>query len=452
MKAPQGFIGHLCVNLKFLLDEIMMDDIRDMLVHRAWQQRIGLIWVVATSALALCGCHLPLTSETATSVWPQQTPTPIAEQNRAVDWHQQGCLSCHQQIESRTMHANPAVQITCTGCHGGDSTIAATGETCAQTRNPLAAHAEYCRDRKTRAHNVRPRHPAAWQIGTDVDSSHAGANPVRSYTLLNEEDPAYIRFVNPGDLRVVGETCGICHATEVHQVQTSVMTTSSVFWAAAAYNNGIWPDKHAIFGESYSRDGVAQKIIAQAPHDLGKGELPFLLPLPRWEVLPPGDNFRVFEDGGFLIPSLFPDVGNPNPFEEGGKPDIRQSVRGLGTGLRISVPVLNLHKTRLNDPHLSFMGTNDHPSDYRSSGCTSCHVVYANDRDPYHAGPYAKHGHLGQGATDDQAFSKEQKAVSGHPIRHVLTRSIPTSQCIVCHMHQPNSFLNTYLGYTGSIR
>ncbi|MEE8302979.1 MAG: hypothetical protein V3S24_11150, partial [Candidatus Tectomicrobia bacterium] len=182
--------------------------------------------------------------------------------------------------------------------------------------------------------------------------------------------------------------------------------------------------------------------------DLGKGELPFLLPLPRWEVVPPADNFRVFEDGGILIPSLFPDLGNPSPFEEGGKPDIRQSNRGLGTGLRISVPILNLHKTRLNDPHLSFMGTNDHPGDYRSSGCTACHVVYANDRDPYHAGPYAIYGHTGQGATHDTAFSEQQKKQPGHPIRHELTRAIPSSQCIVCHMHQPNAFLNTYLGYT----
>ena len=56
-----------------------------------------------------------------------------------------------------------------------------------------------------------------------------------------------------------------------------------------------------------------------------------------------------------------------------------QAKYPVGTGLRISVPVLNLHKTRLNDPHLSFLGTNDHPGDYRSSGCTACHTIYAND-------------------------------------------------------------------------
>ena len=92
--------------------------------------------------------------------------------------------------------------------------------------------------------------------------------------------------------------------------------------------------------------------------------VPVLLPLPRWEILKPGDVFRVFEDGGLLISPLFPDLGNPQIDDLGGKPDIRQSIRGWYR-LRISVPVLNLHKTRLNDPHLSFLGTNDHPGDYR---------------------------------------------------------------------------------------
>jgi pimeloyl-ACP methyl ester carboxylesterase len=41
---------------------------------------------------------------------------------------------------------------------------------------------------------------------------------------------------------------------------------------------------------------------------------------------------------------------------------------------------LGLQKTRLLDPTLSQFGTNDHPGDYRASGCSGCHVLYANDR------------------------------------------------------------------------
>jgi hypothetical protein len=152
--------------------------------------------------------------------------------------------------------------------------------------------------------------------------------------------------------------------------------------------------------------------------------------------------------------------------------------------------VLNIHKTRLNDPFMWFMGTNDQPGDYRHSGCAGCHVVYANDREPRHSLGYSEHGRDGQTATVDPTIASLTERGSdghgtetaraapaagappapgaagaahseaptdgnhaalrerGHPIRHVFTRAIPTSQCMVCHMHQPNIFLNSYLGYT----
>lgn len=173
--------------------------------------------------------------------------------------------------------------------------------------------------------------------------------------------------------------------------------------------------------------------------------------LPAWESVNPGDIFRVFEKGGRNIINLFPETGLPNVIgqiqrlEEPGRPDIRQSNRGPGTGARISVPVINLHKTRLNDPFTWFLGTNDQPGDYRSSGCASCHVVYANDRDPRHSGPYAAYGHSGESISEDPTIPEGS---SGHPLEHKFTRAIPTSQCMVCHMHQPNMFVNSFLGYT----
>ncbi len=108
------------------------------------------------------------------------------------------------------------------------------------------------------------------------------------------------------------------------------------------------------------------------------------------------------------------------------------------------MPVINITKTRLNDPHMWFLGTNDQPGDYRSSGCSGCHVVYANDRDPKHSGRYAAFGNTGKSQTADPTIPKDE---SGHPIQHVFTRVIPSSQCMVCHMHQPNVFVNSYYGY-----
>ncbi len=324
-----------------------------------------------------------------------------------------GCVVCHAGIEP--MHKSTAVQLGCVDCHGGDATA----------RDARGAH-------------VQPRRRDVWR---------SSANPVRSYTALNDEDPAFVRFVNPGDLRVADGACGPCHAQEVLAVRKSMMTTSSLLWGGAAYNNGIVSAKNYFFGESYAKDGTPQKVnTVPAPNekDLAKGVLPFVVPLPRSEISQVTDNFRSFERGG-RVPRANPsEVGVPNPTEEPGRPDMKLSARGLGTELRISSPVLNIHKTRLNDPHLSFLGTNDHPGDYRSSGCTACHVVYANDRSPVHSGPYARHGNSGTTETADTTIARGEP---GHPIVHQFTTSIPSSQCMVCHMHQPNAFMNTYLGF-----
>src|SRR5262249_21267600 len=195
-----------------------------------------------------------------------------------------------------------------------------------------------------------------------------------------------------------------------------------------------------------SRKEVAREEAERgAADDAAAGILPGLLPLPRWETVPPADNFRVFERGGRFIRSTFPQIGLPNPLEDRGKPDIRQSNRGPGTGSRVSIPVLNVHKTRLNDPTLWFLGTSDHPGDFRASGCTACHTPYANDRELRHSGPLSSFGNMGMTVTRDPTIAKDEP---GHPLRHELTRAVPTSQCMICHMHQPNMFVNSYLGFT----
>ena len=70
---------------------------------------------------------------------------------------------------------------------------------------------------------------------------------MRTYTLLNHESPEFIRFVNPGDLRVAHMSCGTagCHSAEVAQNRKSMMTHGCMLWGAALYNNGSVPYKRA---------------------------------------------------------------------------------------------------------------------------------------------------------------------------------------------------------------
>src|SRR5262245_44150214 len=103
-----------------------------------------------------------------------------------------GCESgkCHVGVEQ--MHASPAVHLACTDCHGGR----------ADTTEKAEAH-------------VQPQLRDFWP---------PSGNAVRSYTALNRESPEFIRFMNPGDLRVANETCGAkgCHLSIVQKVRASL--------------------------------------------------------------------------------------------------------------------------------------------------------------------------------------------------------------------------------------
>ncbi|MDP3674350.1 MAG: hypothetical protein Q8R44_04540 [Novosphingobium sp.] len=506
-----------------------------------------------------------------------------------VDAKNAGCASCHTATDHKTMHASPAVVLACTDCHGGNEKVVADKSWAHDSIDYLGALRE--------AH-VLPKYPVAW-------GWPSSANPKRSYALLHKEAPEFIRFVNPSDYRIAREACGACHMEIIEASERSIMTTGAMLWGGAAYNNGIVPFKNYIFGESFNRDGKPAVLRSPSSRigedgkpmfgtvtdaEKARGALPILYPLPTWHTIPPGDIFRVFEDGGRNVNPQFPEIGLPNiggiiqRLEEPGRPDLKQSNRGPATGLRVAIPVLNIHKTRLNDPFLWQMGTNDQPGDYRTSGCASCHVIYANDREPRHSLGYGKCGRDGQTITADptinslrqgghrkgsfgtydsskvehhvlldgtvltgkkhgegeghgdgrylggdasdpansptmdadcrkaiaaatqlevfgsasgvaaphgtmpahamsagEAHAKAgldehgkapaahgddhgkaaagghgdghggpptmQERERGHPLVHAFTRAIPTAQCMNCHMHQPNIFLNTYLGY-----
>ena len=397
-------------------------------------------------------------------IYAKAPPAPQSQSNELVESKTAGCVSCHVKSDAPTMHMTPAVKLGCTDCHGGNAAIVG---------NPALARTDPAYVAAREKAHVLPRYPHSWNYPSS-------ANPKRSYALLNKEAPEFIRFVNPGDLRVAREACGACHLATVEASERSLMATGAMLWGGAGYNNGIVPFKSYMFGESYTREGLPAKLVSPGspPGTLTKrqaarGALAAMYPLPRWNVIPPGDIFRVFERGGRTIGSGFPEIGLPNSsgsiqrLEEPGRPDLKQSNRGPGTGLRSAIPVLNIHKTRLNDPFLWFMGTNDQPGDYRGSGCTGCHVIYANDREPRHSLTYAQYGRDGQTITVDPTIADKREPISsghgalkdghegegtekehGHPLQHVFTRSIPTAQCMNCHMHQPNIFLNSYLGYT----
>jgi len=355
--------------------------------------------------------------------------SPRGQSQEEADRKSSGCISCHTATDEPTMHPTKTVHLGCMDCHGGNSAVSVA--------SGAAPNSPEYKSAKEKAH-VQPR---------DASFRNRSNVPERTYTKWLAESAEFIKFVNPGDLRVAPETCGAvgCHAAETHAVSTSMMTHAGMLWGAALYNNGGYPAKNTRFGESYNRDGAPQSIRTSPkpmPEETrAKGVIPELDPLFRWETSQPGNILRVFERGGHKKA----EIANPNREEDPGKPDEKLSDRGFGTGLRTDPVFLGLQKTRLLDPIMSLPGTNDHPGDYRGSGCTACHVIYANDSDPAHSGAYAPFGHTGFSASSDPVIPKNEP---GHPIKHVFTRSIPSSQCMICHIHPGTNMVTTYFGLT----
>src|SRR5258708_5583939 len=117
-----------------------------------------------------------------------QEPTEPAEPaDKRIERTSSGCLSCHKGIEDAHDPERVSIRIGCTEGHGGNATSGAPAG---------AAKGSAAYEKAKRAAHVLPRDAKVWK---------SSANPVRSYAALNREPKEFVRFVNPGDLRVASE-------------------------------------------------------------------------------------------------------------------------------------------------------------------------------------------------------------------------------------------------------
>lgn len=257
-----------------------------------------------------------------------------------------GCLACHRPLQPDGTavgieEAHPPVDgraLSCEDCHGGDP----------EARKQSEAH-------------VLPL------PGSDGFIKNLSAGE------LDDLDPAYLRFINPGDLRVAPMTCGAgspaangsgCHQDIVDTQETNLMATSAGILGVARYRAGS------------QRRGASIKAIR--------------------DVRDPA--FQAGQQPA-AVPSL-------DAMEE---PRITVDEDQIG-------PYQDLYLTReCANCHLWSFGDNDAQGAYRSSGCTACHMTYNED---------------GLSESDDPTASKDDPP---HPARHALTAAPPTDQCVRCH-------------------
>jgi hypothetical protein len=259
------------------------------------------------------------------------------------------CLSCHDGAEP--IHAEGIEPTACVLCHGGD---------------PDALDIET-------AHVQPPADHAAIR-GDGLPVAPDGYIKDFAPDQLDQLPLDYVRFVNPGDLRVADLTCGAagCHEGMVDTVKRSIMSTNAGHYMPTRFLAG-YQGVDAEYGTTVLTD-------PDCDPDAYPGSVCGLEPL----VPPTSDAFddAVAADDLALVEQIAYD---------------HYLAKSCDTC------------------HAAGYPTNDKPHAFRSTGCTSCHMIY---------------GTYGHYEGDDPAVPR---GVPAYPARHEITAAIPTEQCATCH-------------------
>ncbi len=274
--------------------------------------------------------------------------------------HRENCLVCHRPrnadgVPEGIEEAHPWYALSCTDCHGGQAWVCDGTQGTDAEGNPTC-DGQWVYD-KARAH-VSP-----------------GDGPEYIKNLssreLDEIDPAYLRFVNPGDLRIVEQTCAqaACHQDIAERVKRSTMAHTSGELTVARWRAGAQETPLGVHGSV----AISDPDFAEAPACAVESLTP-LAP-----------------------PALDPGSGDP----------MRELTVAATQDQYLAKSCLRCH--------LWDFGENKFHADFRSSGCTACHMVYEDD---------------GLSRSADPRINKE---TTPHPARHELTTIPPIQQCTHCH-------------------
>ncbi len=271
----------------------------------------------------------------------------------------ESCMTCHNgSVEND--YAGPGIEnphpfpgadsLTCTICHGGNG----------QGGDQLASHVPpppQIGDETFQTTSARAYFNRLTLAGLDKYPDYMVDG--RTWTALD-----YLQFVNPGDLRVVtrGRACGQCHVNHAGDVNASLLASEAGILAGARYAIGAEnavPESQGVHEDTAADYSV--RFVRDASYDSN--------------VL--GTVTRLFE---YPVHSVFGAVGgvyNNPQYGAGALADDRNADNSVITGS----PLANLFHEQVaftcGDCHLGSAGANNRAGDFRSSGCSACHMPYS---------------------------------------------------------------------------
>ena len=345
------------------------------------------------------------------------------ESSTLIEVNSESCMFCHN-VSPENDYAGPGIEnphpfpgadnLLCTTCHGGNG----AGEG------------------KDDSHVPPPP-----EIGDDqnlIDDNEAyfnrltltGIDKYDDYTVAGVDYTAldYLQFINPGDLRVVGDgrSCGQCHSNHVETVERSLLATEGGILSGAMFAAGV-DNQH---GDTNWEDTAADLAFREV-HDLTyslasaeTGDVQQLHEFPVFSVRGQTGGNNIFQNDLYLSAGLTDDID----------PVTGQVITDS--------PLANLYHEQVaftcGDCHLGSAGANNRYGDFRSSGCTSCHMPYALDGRSGSSDPNVDKF---EPANPDQIHEPERSHVRSHRIASVaqtlpggvMVPGIDDYTCAGCH-------------------
>ena len=172
--------------------------------------------------------------------------------------------------------------------------------------------------------------------------------------------------MNPSDLRTAPEVVDVAHDAIIRSVAKGPMVNSAQVYSTGLYNNSSIPaEGREVRRELHTaRRGADHPARFRADRRRNSHERDPAGPLPASAVRerPAGGTSCAFSNaaaGRSRSSAIRTRKTSP------GQPDVFLSNRGFGTQASVDPVILGAQKVRLNDPVMSFLGTNDSAGDYR---------------------------------------------------------------------------------------
>ena len=274
----------------------------------------------------------------------------------------QSCMLCHNGSTSNDYRgpglSNPhpfpgADTLLCTECHGGDPT----------GRDKDSSHVPpppEIGDRAFQTNNARAYFNRLTLAGMDKFNDYTVNG--RTWRALD-----YLQFVNPGDLRVVTQarSCGVCHQNHAECVAGSPLATETGIIGGALYAHGEEnrvPSNRGLYGDTASDYAFRTVVDPDWVFGTEWGTVPMLQEQPVYSVFGRTGPNDVFNNANYHAAALNDDVDAQGRLIPGS-------------------PLSHLYQEQVaftcGDCHLGSAGANNRYADFRSSGCTACHMQYS---------------------------------------------------------------------------